>query len=129
MNLLLIALSACIPLILLAWLLPEKWQMFPVVIATAIFLGFVSPVSLVILTLTSLLTYYVLNSNASQPAATLVIVIQVSGILLLFKLQTVLHFNLTQNAALPLGLSYYSFRQIHYAIEVYKKKDARTFNC
>ncbi len=96
--------------------------MLPVVIATAVFLGFVSPVSLVILTLTSLITFYVLNSNASQPAATLVIVIQLSGVLLLFKLQTVLHFNLTQNASLPLGLSYYSFRQIHYAIEVYKKK-------
>ena len=122
MNLLLIALSACIPLVLLAWLLPEKWQMFPVAIATAIFLGFVSPVSLVILTITSLITYYVLNSNASQPAATLVIVINVSGVLLLFKLQTVFHFELTQNAVLPLGLSYYSFRQIHYAIEVYKKK-------
>lgn len=122
MNLLFIALAACIPLILLAWLLPEKWQMFPVAIATAIFLGFVSPVSLVILTLTSLITFYVLNSNASQPAATLVIVIQVSSVLLLFKLQTVLHFSLTQNAVLPLGLSYYSFRQIHYAIEVYKKK-------
>ena len=51
MNLLLIALVACVPLILLAWLLPEKWQMLPVAIATAIFLGFVSPVSLVILTL------------------------------------------------------------------------------
>jgi alginate O-acetyltransferase complex protein AlgI len=122
MNLLLIALVACIPLILLAWLLPEKWQMLPVAIATAIFLGFVSPVSLVILTLSSLITYYVLQSNATQPAATLVIVIQVSCILLIFKLQTILHFNITKNAVLPLGLSYYSFRQIHYAIEVYKKK-------
>ena len=122
MNLLLIALAACIPLILLAWVLPEKWQMFPVVIATAIFLAFVSPASLVILTLSSLTTYYVLNSSTSQPAATLVIVIQVSSVLLLFKLQTVLHVDITQNAALPLGLSYYSFRQIHYAIEVYKKK-------
>ena len=77
MNLLLIALVACIPLILLSWLLPEKWQMYPVAIATVIFLGYVSPVSLVILTLSSLITYYVLQSNTSQPAATLVIVIQV----------------------------------------------------
>ena len=88
MNLLLIALAACIPLILLGWVLPEKWQMFPVVIATAIFLAFVSPASLVILTLSSLTTYYLLNSSTSQPAATLVIVIQVSSVLLLFKLHS-----------------------------------------
>jgi alginate O-acetyltransferase complex protein AlgI len=122
MNLLLIALVACIPLILLSWLLPEKWQMFPVAIATVVFLGYVSPVSLVILTVSSLITYYVLQSNTSQPTATLVIVIQVSCVLLIFKLQTILHYNITENALLPLGLSYYSFRQIHYAIEVYKKK-------
>lgn len=122
MNLLLIVLPACIPLLLLAWLLPEKWQMLPVVIFTAIFLGVASPVSLVILTSSSLITYYVLNNYTSQPAATLVIVIQVSAVLLFFKLQTVLNFSITKNAILPLGLSYYSFRQIHYAIEAYKKK-------
>jgi len=122
MNLLLIVLTACIPLLLLAWLLPEKWQMLTVAIFTAIFLGVVSPVSLAILTASSLITYCVLKSHTSQPAATLVVVIQAGSILLFFKLQPLLNFSITKNAVLPLGLSYYSFRQIHYAIEAYKKK-------
>ena len=122
MSLLIIVLIVCIPLLLLAWLLPEKWQMFLVAFSTAVFLGFVSPVSLVILTATSLITFYILNTHVSKTTATLVVIFQVSGILLLFKLQSVLNFSITENKILPLGISYYSFRQIHYAMEAYKRK-------
>lgn len=122
MSLLIIVLIVCIPLLFLAWLLPEKWQMFPIAISTAVFLGFVSPVSLVILTTSSLITYYILNTHGSKTAATMVAVVLVSSILLIFKLQSELNFNITKNKILPLGISYYSFRQIHYAMETYKRK-------
>ncbi len=122
MNLLFMAILVCIPLIALAWSLPEKWQMFPVVISTALFIGYVSPVSLFILFSTTVITYYTLKNYKSQPAATLIIIMLVGSILLFYKLQPVLHFSNTINWIFPLGLSYYSFRQIHYAIEEYKKK-------
>lgn len=122
MTIFFVVLPVYIILILLAWLLPEKWQIFPVSLATFFLLGFISPLSLLILTITSLTSYYVLNSNRSQPAATLVVIFIVSCFLLLLKLQLVFNFNITKNALLPIGVSYYSFRQIHYAIEAYKKR-------
>ena len=122
MSLLIIVLIVCVPLLLLSWLLPEKWQMFPIAFSTAVFLGFVSPVSLLILTATSLINFYILHIQSSKTAATLVVIIIVSSVLLLFKLQSVLNFSITENKILPLGISYYSFRQIHYAMEAYKRK-------
>lgn len=122
MNLLFVSILFCLPLILLAWLLPEKWQLFPLVLFTAIFIAYVSPLSLIILISTSLLTYFVLNNNNNKTTATLIIVLLTGSILIFFKVLPVLHIAGTKNWVFPLGLSYYSFRQIHYAMEQYKKK-------
>ena len=121
MNLLVIILSISFPLVILAWLLPEKWQLTPLTITTAIFLGFVSPISFILLITSTLTSFYILKYFKSLSSATLVIVIQMSTIFLFFKLKYNISFNLSESSVLPLGLSYYSFRIIHYALETYKK--------
>jgi len=111
-----------IPVIALAWLLPERWQMLPIVIATAVFLAWVAPISLAILTFTTLSGYYTIKLYPSLTTAILIVIIQSVAIFLFFKLEYGVEYSLLKNAILPLGLSYYSFRQIHYAIEAYKKQ-------
>lgn len=121
MEILLIILGVGFLLLIPAWLLPERWQMAPLIIATAVLLAFYSPTSLLILASTSLLNFYLLRYIPSLTTATLVVVIQLSCIFLFFKMDYAAVFGLGESGILPLGLSYYSFRQIHYALEAYKK--------
>ncbi|MEL6256864.1 MAG: hypothetical protein AAFR87_33010, partial [Bacteroidota bacterium] len=121
MEILLIILGVSFLLLVPAWLLPEKWQMAPIMIATAILLGYYSPSSLLILASTSILNFYLLKHIPSLTTATLLVVIQLSCIFLFFKMDYAVIFGVGEKGILPLGLSYYSFRQIHYALEVYKK--------
>ncbi len=122
MDVLLVIIGICIPSILFSWVLPEKWQLFPIVITTVVFIGYSSPLSLAILTISSITNYYILKHLPSISTATLIVVIQMCLIFLFFKLEYNIYFNISESTILPIGLSYYSFRQIHYAIEAYKKQ-------
>lgn len=115
-------LAISIPVIALSWLLPERWQMLPIVVATTLYLAWISPPSLAILTFTTLSGYYIIKLYPSLTTATLIVIIQVTAIFLFFKLEYGVDSSILKNSILPLGLSYYSFRQIHYAIEAYKKQ-------
>ncbi|MFT4535532.1 MAG: D-alanyl-lipoteichoic acid acyltransferase DltB (MBOAT superfamily) [Saprospiraceae bacterium] len=115
-------LTISIPVIALSWLLPERWQMIPTVVATALFLAWISPISLAILTFTTLSGYYTIKLYPSLTTAILVVIIQMTAIFLYFKLEYAVESSLLRNSILPLGISYYSFRQIHYAIEAYKQQ-------
>ena len=121
MNILILILAISIPLIILSWTLPEKWQLTPVGIATVGVLTYLSPVSLIILATSALSSYFLLKYYQSLLAATIITVIQISAIFLFFKLRFGEAFHLTNDLILPLGLSYYSFRIIHYTIEAYKQ--------
>ncbi|MDF1698764.1 MAG: hypothetical protein P1U56_23120 [Saprospiraceae bacterium] len=115
-------LTISIPVVAVSWLLPERWQMLPVVVATALFLAWVSPLSLMVLAVTTLISYYTIKVYPSLTSAVLIVIIQITAIFLFFKLELGLKGALLKEAIIPLGLSYYSFRQIHYAIEAYKKQ-------
>lgn len=122
MELLICILAISIPLIALSWLLPKDWQLIPISILTAVFIGIHSPVSLVVLSSTALISFFCIRYMQSLITALLIVVIQMSTIFIFFKLEYGVYFNITADRILPLGLSYYSFRQIHYAIESYKKQ-------
>ncbi len=122
MDVLINILVVSIPMIALSWLLPERWQMVPVVLATAFFLAWVAPLSLAILAFTTLSGYYIIKLYPSLTTAILIVITQVTAIFLFFKLEYGTEYSLLKNSILPLGLSYYSFRQIHYAIEAYKRQ-------
>jgi D-alanyl-lipoteichoic acid acyltransferase DltB (MBOAT superfamily) len=120
MELQVIVLLFCIPLVALSWALPENWQRYPGILITALFLGLYAPESLLILTLTTLFSYYVLKYSTHIAAALIVVCVVIFSIFMFFKLG--LGKTLWIERLLPLGISYYSFRQIHYAMEAYKRK-------
>ena len=119
MELILLIIIICVPALILSWTLPEKWQLLPLIITTCIFIGIESPISLVILLTTTSLNYYSLQYYNSTTTVTLVTITLLSSIFLFFKVS---EGALLSHRIIPLGLSYYTFRQIHYTIEAYKKK-------
>lgn len=110
----------CIPVILLSWILPERWQLYPGVAVTVLFLALFAPESLCILLFTTLATFYTLKYSTHIAAAVIAVCIGIFSVFLYFKLGYGKSF--LAERLLPLGISYYSFRQIHYAIEMYKRK-------
>ncbi|PWJ35038.1 MBOAT family O-acyltransferase [Sediminitomix flava] len=109
----------------LSWLLKEEWQLLPVTITTAVVLFLFSPTSLILLFITAFLSYYLMQKVEQKSMAVITIVIQLLSLFLFFKLEYGYLLGIEANRIMPLGLSYYAFRQIHYAIEVYKGKVAR----
>ena len=106
--------------VLCAWVLPRKAQPWGISLCTAAFLAFFSWISLCILAGTSLAVFFLLKRNKVHGAALLCAVGVISAIFIWFKLK-----GAAAGAAamvIPLGLSYYSFRQIHYIFESYKRK-------
>ena len=110
------------PFVAASWLLPERWQLWPIPLVTLLFLGYFAPLSLGILLFTTLSSYFILKQRKNLTAATLVVVGQSAAIFLFFKLGVNHQMGMVIDRIIPLGLSYYSFRQIHYAIEAYKQK-------
>jgi len=103
-----------------SWLLPRKAQPWGIVACTAAFLAYFSWTSLLILTVTSLAVFFLLKRNKVHGAALLCAVGVISAIFVWFKLKGAAAGSLA--VVIPLGLSYYSFRQIHYLFESYKGK-------
>ncbi|MCB0643959.1 MAG: hypothetical protein KDC44_20065, partial [Phaeodactylibacter sp.] len=116
-----IALLAVV-LVPLSWVLREPWQMRVLSLGTAGFLAVVSPVSLAILSLTTLSGYWILQRSRRRETGTLVIVLQAIGLFTFFKIGWGQEMQLQVQRLIPLGLSYFSFRQIHYALEFMKRK-------
>lgn len=120
MDLLLIIIGACIPAIFLSWKLPEKWQFYPLILICAVFLAFVSPVSLIILTASTVLQYELIHRLKHILWIPLVLIAQIVLLFSFFKIgygETYLHLD----KVIPIGLSYYCFRQISYALDAYKQ--------
>ena len=122
MEIIFLIFATLLPTLLLTWFLPKKWQMFPMPIATAGFLIYLSPISFVILSFTTLMSFFFIKNFKSITTATILIICQLVAIFIFFKLQLGSSFNFIDSKVLPLGLSYYSFRQIHYTLEAYKNK-------
>ena len=104
------------------WLLPERWQVTALSLLTAGFLLAVAPLSAAVLLLTTALSYWLLQWQQLQPTpAVLLAVGQAVAVWMLFKSEWGTRAGWYTQVGVPLGLSYYTFRQIHYAIERYKQ--------
>lgn len=105
--------------VVLYWILPERLSAYPLMLATVVFLWLVSPPSLVLLTLTSLVTFWVTRRINQKNHLLLLIVGQAVVLFVFFKsnISTIL-----EHRIIPVGFSYYTFRQIHYAVDAYKNK-------
>jgi len=119
MELLLEVFVFSIPMIILSWVLPRRFVLLSQVMITAAFIGYQSPVSLLILASVSFGNYYLLHkSNFSNPVK-----ISISLVILIFLIASAkLLFSVYNHWIIPLGMSYYIFRNIHYTIEYFKGK-------
>ena len=105
-----------IPMVLLSWTLPKRYVLLSQIIITGIFIFYKSPISFGILTAISIGNYYLLHktnlSNAVKISISLFVLILLIG-------ATKLLFTIHDHWIIPLGMSYYIFRNIHYTIESY----------
>lgn len=92
-------------------------------IGTFVFLLLKAPISLLILSFSTCTTYGVFQfKKLTINQATLFVLVQNVGLFVAYKTGVGHQLLSPIDRLIPLGLSYYSFRQIHYAIEQYKGK-------
>jgi alginate O-acetyltransferase complex protein AlgI len=109
----------------LYWLCPASWRQLLVLVITLALLIYVSPLSAAILTFFALSTYWLTRGEqVTLPRMCLALTVVVV-VLAFFKIR---FFNaggsagdIITNAAIPLGLSYYSFRCFHFIFERYRQ--------
>ena len=116
MRLLIEVILFAMPMILLAWTLPKKYVLLSQIIITALFIAYQSPLSFAILGTITFGNYYLLHKAVLQESIKIVISL---GILVLLIVSVKILFTLHDHWIIPLGMSYYIFRNIHYTIESY----------
>lgn len=109
-------------LVALCWILPGRWQVWVISLGTLAFLWWKAPVSLLLLGGTTITSYAIFQTGINRAWAAILILLQSIGLFVLYKASWAPDFMQDGSRLIPLGLSYYSFRQIHYAIEQYKEK-------
>jgi alginate O-acetyltransferase complex protein AlgI len=109
------------------WKLPDKYKNWWIVFVSACLLITLSPASFVILLFLTLLFHYAAGTKDSISSKRLIFLIFSSASILSFYKFRASVFSTgidldpsVETFLIPLGLSYYSFRCIHYAIEKYK---------
>ena len=108
---------------LLNWLVPRKYQLHFMIFSTAVFMFVFAPASLVILLLSSIAVYSLMQKDKKNLSIGLTLIALISSVFIYYKVKTDFSFLIGEpNALIPLGLSYYSFKQIHYIFEIFKNK-------
>ncbi len=106
-------------LVCISWVFPKKIAMSGVMVLSIAFLGYYATDSLLILLTLSVASYLIPRQYSFKTQSILVIILIVSGVLVVYKIATTVH---ASKYIMPLGLSFYSFRIIHYVFEGYKQK-------
>lgn len=110
----------CLLLSAIFWLIPKGWRGWLLVAGTALFMFYNAPASGIILALSTVGTYWIFRLLPSAGWASMLVIAQALGGFLLFKMGWLQHIASPLDRFMPLGLSYYAFRQIHYGLEYYK---------
>lgn len=111
----------------LYWLAPRAARPFVLIGLSALFLASVSPESAAILAAFCLLTHGATNLAAPRLVFVAVAGAAMVGVLVGYKLTTSLKVEtLVESLVIPMGLSYYTFRCLHFMIERYKGRVGRT---
>jgi alginate O-acetyltransferase complex protein AlgI len=104
---------------LLTWILPRKLQTFGAVVCCVIFLALTAPLSLGILTVSTVLLYFTINKSKTNSSLPIINIAFLAIVLLLFKYRA--HITASANI-IPIGISYYLLREIHCLFELYKNQ-------
>lgn len=100
--------------LVLSWILPSKLQPAGMILCGIGFISFAAPVSLVILSVSSLLIFFLLKKNQFSNSLYIALIAALIAVFSFFKFRVTIS---SGELLIPLGLSYYSFRQIHYIFE------------
>jgi alginate O-acetyltransferase complex protein AlgI len=106
----------------LYWLLPAAVRAYGLMAVTLAFVAFYDPLSAVLLTVfTGVLALTARHRERPPGAAIATMAVAVLGTVAYFKIQVSGGMqDLVTDVAIPLGLSYYAFRCVHYLIERYR---------
>ena len=114
---------------LLFWMVPERFRLRFLIAASILFLAVKDPLSCAILAALTATTHLLTNRPEFRGSQAVVAVLPVAAILLAYKLWSAASGDdLLTSTIIPLGLSYYALRCIHYVLERYKGNiDSRPF--
>src|SRR5262245_32722557 len=116
MKLLIEVILFAIPMVLLAWTLPRKYVLVSQIAITGLFIAYQSPISFAILSTITFGNYYLLHKALLRKSIKIVISL---GILIVLIVSAKILFTIHHSWIIPLGMSYYIFRNIHYTVESY----------
>ena len=114
------------------WLSPARFRDLALIFITACFLIVHSPESLIVLSAMTLMCWVFGSSGSLSGRRLLMLAGGIVAVLVIYKLRIAKgNVDITRELLLPLGVSYYSFRCLHYLIERYRDRipahDAREF--
>jgi alginate O-acetyltransferase complex protein AlgI len=115
MSELLIVFLFAIPLIFLAWIIPQKYVLKVQIAFTSLFLLYISTWSFFILAGITLLNFYWLKNDKFSHSLKLFGSISILSLVLV---AAKVLYSINDSWILPLGMSYYTFRNLHYTIDV-----------
>lgn len=104
------------------WLTPRRWQTAALGLMSVVFLAVHAPRSAALAVFCTLVSYFALAAGRAAGRRTLAAVAAIAAVLIWFKLG--LNTDLASELGeplVPLGLSYYALRAIHYVVERYKQ--------
>ena len=116
MKLLVEVILFAIPMVILAWTLPRKYVLPSQIAITGLFIAYQSPLSFGILSTITLGNFYLLHKADVRKSIKITISL---CILILLIVSVKILFTIHDHWIIPLGMSYYIFRNIHYTIESY----------
>jgi alginate O-acetyltransferase complex protein AlgI len=104
----------------LCWLAPRPWQTHLIQLMSALFLGVYSPLSLLLLLLIAVVSHSAVQYRRRKRAAPAVAIFIIAALLVGFKRMHTGGADIFSSLVMPLGLSFYALRAIHYCIEGWK---------
>ena len=103
------------------WILPSRYRDWFLAIVSFSFLLVTDWVSTTLLAIFTVISYSAANRKKAAPYLILVAALLVVAVLGFYKIRVQnAPFDVIRDVAMPLGLSYYAFRVIHYLIERYR---------
>jgi alginate O-acetyltransferase complex protein AlgI len=100
-----------------SWIVPSRFSMPLIMMATAGFLAYCSPWTLLILTSMVCLVYYVLYKSPIQDDTKIAVCL---AVIICALIWAKIKLSFDHHWIIPLGLSYYSFRNIHFVLDYYR---------
>jgi D-alanyl-lipoteichoic acid acyltransferase DltB (MBOAT superfamily) len=105
----------------LYWLTPAQFRAVVLIVLSFVFLASISIVSAAMLVVFCLIVHLATNVNQPSYASVGLACVVMLGTLIVFKIRETLQFDGTiATLIIPLGLSYYTFRCLHYMVERYR---------